>query len=89
MTIYFLRLYSSDDKGRFEIVTLGVFTSKTKLISAIKKNADLLGLDDCEGFRAACRDMFGQLGNMSEVGEYLNNGYVAEVDANKIYPDGI
>lgn len=64
---------------------IGVYTSKTKLISAIKKNADLLGLDDCEGFRLACRDMFGQLfENSFDLAEYLTSGDIAEVDANEI-----
>ena len=64
---------------------IGVYTSKTKLISAIKKNADLLGLDDCEGFRCACRDMFGQLfENVYDLAEYLVSGDIAEVDASEI-----
>lgn len=84
MSIYLLKLYSKDDEGHFQVVTLGAFTRKAKLIAAVKEHADLLGLDDCEGFRAACRDS-----SMSEVGEYLDNGYIREVNADTIYFDGI
>ena len=90
MRIYILRAFTDKCKWDKSSWIIGIFTNRAKLIAAIKKNADLLGLDNCEGFRDSCCDMFGQLPeNMYYLNDYMDTGEIEEVDANEIYPDGI
>jgi len=69
-------------------IVIGAFTSKAKLVQAIKKNAARLDVWNCEGFREACKDFTNNAwhldGSAFELSEYLGNGRIAEYPANEI-----
>lgn len=69
-------------------LVIGAFTSKAKLVQAIKKNAARLDVWNCEGFRDTCKDFISNEWNSDdsafELSEYLGNGKIAKYPANEI-----
>ena len=72
MKIYILKAYPTPHKWNADEAIVGYYTSKAQLLKAVKRNADIVGLEDWtrEAFyREWARDRIGYAGGMLETGD--------------------